>query len=62
MPTVTVVREALMSALGQEYSDKEFEDLCFEFGVELDDICTEAVMHRKEKSELAAGGPAQVTV
>ena len=51
-----------MSALGQEYSDKEFEDLCFEFGVELDDICTEAVMHRKEKSEMAAGGPAQVTM
>jgi phenylalanyl-tRNA synthetase beta chain len=59
MPTVTVVREALMKALGQEYTDKEFEDLCFEFGVELDDICTEAVMHRKEKSEMAAGGPAQ---
>jgi len=59
MPTVTVVREALMAALGQEYTDKEFEDLCFEFGVELDDICTEAVMHRKEKSEMAAGGPAQ---
>jgi phenylalanyl-tRNA synthetase beta chain len=59
MPTVTVVREALMKALGQEYTDKEFEDLCFEFGVELDDICEEAVMHRKEKSEMAAGGPAQ---
>ena len=27
MPTVTVVREALMAALGQEYTDKEFEDL-----------------------------------
>jgi phenylalanyl-tRNA synthetase beta chain len=59
MPTVTVVREALMEALGEQYTDKDFEDLCFEFGIELDDICTEAVMHRKEKSELAAGGPAQ---
>lgn len=59
MPTVTVVREALMTALGQEYTDKDFEDLCFEFGVELDDICMEAVMHRKDKIELAAGGPAQ---
>jgi phenylalanyl-tRNA synthetase beta chain len=59
MPTVTVVREALMKALGQQYTDKEFEDLCFEFGVELDDICEEPVMHRKEKSEMAAGGPAQ---
>ena len=59
MPTVTVVREALMSALGQQYTDKDFEDLCFEFGVELDDICTEAVMHRKEKTEIAAGSAAQ---
>ena len=41
----------------EQYTDKDFEDLCFEFGVELDDICTEAVMHRKEKSEMAAGGP-----
>jgi phenylalanyl-tRNA synthetase beta chain len=62
MPTVTVVRQALMDALGEQYTDKDFEDLCFEFGVELDDICTEAVMHRKEKSEMAAGGPAQEEV
>ena len=32
MPTVTVVRQALMDALGEQYTDKDFEDLfliCF---------------------------------
>jgi phenylalanyl-tRNA synthetase beta chain len=51
MPTVTIVREQLMEALGQQYSDREFEDLCFEFGVELDDITSEGVMQRKEKGD-----------
>mmetsp|Transcript_46770 Transcript_46770/g.113932 ORF Transcript_46770/g.113932 Transcript_46770/m.113932 type:complete len:592 (+) Transcript_46770:58-1833(+) len=51
MPTVSVSRAGLMKALGQEYSDKEFEDLCFEFGIELDDITTEAVIQRKEKGD-----------
>eukprot|EP00961_Rhodomonas_salina_P277258 3746711-Rhodomonas_salina.1 len=54
MPTVTVVRHELMKALGQEFTDKEFEDLCFEFGVELDDITTEGVMQRKEKGDKGA--------
>eukprot|EP00960_Hanusia_phi_P027049 746616-Hanusia_phi.AAC.1 len=50
MPTVTVGRDALMAALGETYDDKSFEDLCFEFGVELDDITSEAVVMRKEKT------------
>ncbi|EKX52357.1 hypothetical protein GUITHDRAFT_84815 [Guillardia theta CCMP2712] len=50
MPTVTVGRDALMAALGETYDDKRFEDLCFEFGVELDDITSEAVVMRKEKT------------
>mmetsp|Transcript_67653 Transcript_67653/g.180858 ORF Transcript_67653/g.180858 Transcript_67653/m.180858 type:complete len:590 (+) Transcript_67653:23-1792(+) len=54
MPTVTVARDQLMLALGQNYTDKEFEDLCFEFGVELDDITSEAVMQRKEKGDKEA--------
>ncbi|KAJ1485009.1 hypothetical protein T484DRAFT_1946539, partial [Baffinella frigidus] len=51
MPTATIVREQLMEALGQQYTDKEFEDLCFEFGIELDEITTEGVMQRKEKGD-----------
>mmetsp|Transcript_28727 Transcript_28727/g.45047 ORF Transcript_28727/g.45047 Transcript_28727/m.45047 type:complete len:618 (+) Transcript_28727:338-2191(+) len=39
---------------GGRYTDKDFEDLCFEFGVELDDITSEAVMQRKEKGDTEA--------
>lgn len=49
MPTVSVGRDRLFDALGQTYEDKEFEDLCFKFGIELDDITTEKAIIRKEK-------------
>mmetsp|Transcript_24182 Transcript_24182/g.60799 ORF Transcript_24182/g.60799 Transcript_24182/m.60799 type:complete len:593 (+) Transcript_24182:1407-3185(+) len=51
MPTVAVSRDGLMEALGQQMTDTEFEDLCFEFGIELDDITSEALMQRKEKGD-----------
>lgn len=38
MPTVSCVRDDLMAALGQEYTEKEFDELCFEFGIELDEV------------------------
>ncbi|KAI1005721.1 Phenylalanine--tRNA ligase beta subunit [Podosphaera aphanis] len=37
MPTITVDKEDLFKALGQEYTTEEFEELCFEFGIELDE-------------------------
>lgn len=49
MPTVSVGKDRLFDALGQAYEDKEFEDLCFKFGIELDDITTEKAIIRKEK-------------
>ena len=49
MPTVGCVRDDLMAALGKEYTEKEFDELCFEFGIELDEVTSEAVMERKEK-------------
>jgi len=51
MPTATFVREQLMEALGQQYTDTEFEDVCFEFGIELDEITSEQKMQRKEKGD-----------
>ena len=48
MPTVSVGRDALFSALGRVYTEAEFEDLCFDFGIELDDVTTERQMERKE--------------
>jgi len=41
MPTVSVVRDKLFNALNQEYTDEAFDELCFEFGIELDDVVEE---------------------
>ncbi|PON92694.1 Phenylalanyl-tRNA synthetase, class IIc, beta subunit, archae/euk cytosolic [Trema orientale] len=49
MPTVSVGRDRLFAALGRTYTQEEFEDLCFSFGIELDDVTTEKAIIRKEK-------------
>ncbi|KAL0365809.1 UNVERIFIED_CONTAM: Phenylalanine--tRNA ligase beta subunit, cytoplasmic [Sesamum radiatum] len=49
MPTVSVGRDRLFQALGRTYTEQEFEDLCFKFGIELDDVTTEKAIIRKEK-------------
>ncbi|CAN8236269.1 unnamed protein product [Cochlearia groenlandica] len=49
MPTVSVGRDRLFAALGESYTQEEFEDLCFRFGIELDDVTTEKAIIRKEK-------------
>lgn len=41
MPTVSIVRDELFELLGQKYSEEEFDELCFEFGLELDGVVTE---------------------
>ena len=33
MPTVGVNRDLLMKALGREYTEEEFDELCFEVGL-----------------------------
>ena len=38
MPTVTTDVETLFELIGQEFTDDKFEDLCFEFGIELEDV------------------------
>jgi len=38
MPTVTLDRDHLYERLGRTYTQDEFDHLCFEFGVELDDV------------------------
>ncbi|KAI9720817.1 MAG: hypothetical protein M1812_002656 [Candelaria pacifica] len=37
MPTIGVDKAGLFKALGQEYSTEQFDELCFEFGIELDE-------------------------
>ena len=51
MPTVTVNRAALFKAIGKEFTDEEFDDLCFEFGIELDEVTTEQQMFENEQQK-----------
>ncbi|KAI5804341.1 hypothetical protein EDC01DRAFT_611135 [Geopyxis carbonaria] len=37
MPTIAVDKYGLYEALGQQYTTEEFDELCFEFGIELDE-------------------------
>ncbi|TFY65646.1 hypothetical protein EVG20_g5451 [Dentipellis fragilis] len=43
MPTVSVDKEDLWERLGQKFTSEEFDKLCFEFGIELDEDTTEEV-------------------
>ena len=43
MPNITLIRDHLFQAIGKSYTDKEFDELCFEFGVEVDDVATEVI-------------------
>lgn len=49
MPIISVGRDRLFKVLGKTYSQKQFEELCFDFGIELDDVTTEKAIIRKEK-------------
>ncbi|XP_042596143.1 phenylalanine--tRNA ligase beta subunit-like [Cyprinus carpio] len=56
MPTVSVKRDLLFEALGQKYTDEEFDELCFEFGLELDEITSEKeILIREQGGEKAEG-------
>ena len=41
MPSINLVRDHLYDALGRVYTEEEFNDLCFEFGIELDKVYNE---------------------
>lgn len=51
MPTVAVDKEDLFQLLGRTYSHKEFDELCFEFGIELDEDTTEDVKGTDERPQ-----------
>ena len=51
MPTVIVNREALFKAIGKTFTDEEFDNLCFEFGIELDDVTSEKDMFKNEQQK-----------
>ncbi|KAM8804923.1 SYFB ligase, partial [Eudromia elegans] len=56
MPTVSVKRDALFEALGRTYTDEEFDELCFEFGLELDEVTSEKAIISKERGDRKAEG------
>lgn len=41
MPTVSIPRDRLFDLLEHTYSEEEFDELCFQFGLELDDVVSE---------------------
>lgn len=49
MPTVGVKRDELFAAMQQTFTDEEFDHLCFEFGIELDDITSEKQLKQREQ-------------
>ncbi|XP_030634632.1 phenylalanine--tRNA ligase beta subunit isoform X1 [Chanos chanos] len=62
MPTVSVKRDLLFQALGQTFTDEEFDELCFEFGLELDEITSEKDMISREQGDQRAEGASDVVL
>jgi phenylalanyl-tRNA synthetase beta chain len=44
---VNLNRDRLFAALGKQYTEREFDELCFEFGIELDEVTSEKEMNSK---------------
>ncbi|XP_057694119.1 phenylalanine--tRNA ligase beta subunit isoform X1 [Corythoichthys intestinalis] len=62
MPTVGVKRDLLFRALGRTYTDEEFDELCFEFGLELDEITSEKEIISREQGDVKAAGASDVVL
>jgi len=56
MPTVGVFKDSLEKALGGDLTEESFDELCFEFGLELDDVTSEKAIVEKERGTDAASG------
>lgn len=50
MPTVCVNKESLFKAITRSFSDDEFDELCFKFGIELGEITSEFKMKELEQN------------
>ncbi|KAG5507341.1 hypothetical protein GH5_07436 [Leishmania sp. Ghana 2012 LV757] len=58
MPTLAVAKEYICRLIGKSYTDEEFNDLCFQFGLELDDITSEKEMYMREQGKSAKASAA----
>ncbi|KAI8909216.1 hypothetical protein EDD86DRAFT_270446 [Gorgonomyces haynaldii] len=48
MPTVNVDCETLYHQMGKTFTDQQFEDLCFDFGIELEEVTFDEVIKTKK--------------
>ncbi|KAH8084570.1 hypothetical protein HD553DRAFT_331499 [Filobasidium floriforme] len=64
MPTITVNKAALYEKLERSYTTEEFDALCFDFGIELDEDTTEEVMAARKKGgkEAAEAGEPELKI
>ncbi len=51
MPTITVNKQQLFDLLGKNYTQDEFDELTFQFGVEIDEDTTEEALKLGEEPE-----------
>lgn len=62
MPTVNVKASLLFEVLGRTYTEDEFADLCFEYGLELDEVTSEKQMLSKEQGSQKAEGASEEVI
>jgi len=62
MPTVGIKRDLLFQRLGRTYTDEEFDQLCFDYGLELDEVTSEKTMVSKEKGVNSAGDASEEVI
>src|SRR5262249_2173979 len=53
MPTLAVSRDLLFERIGRAFTDDQFDDLCFRFGIELDEITSERQQAAREQGAAA---------
>ncbi|KAK7094107.1 phenylalanine--tRNA ligase beta subunit-like [Littorina saxatilis] len=59
MPTIAVKRDELFQRLGRTYTDEEFDELCFEYGLELDEVTSEKEQIEREQGTGKAVGASE---
>ena len=62
MPTVSVNRDELFKLLGKVYSEEEFDELCFDYGLELDEVTSEKEQILKEQGDAKAKGASDAII
>eukprot|EP01139_Manchomonas_bermudensis_P009679 Amastigsp_a339439_708.p2 type:complete len:608 gc:universal Amastigsp_a339439_708:1839-16(-) len=54
MPALQVSPTELFKKIGRTFTDDEFDELCFAFGIELDEVTSEAIQQERERGAASA--------